>query len=360
MLIGITGDVCAGKSEIARYLRLQGFTRIRLAKASEQEESEESTGTEVVKAGIDDLAIKETASSDHKHELKHKHKHKHSSAKAAEDSSIVFETVNEMLDFVTKRWKENFVTTNIWTMEVLNVLSKRPFFLHVNVEAPMTLRWTRYCTRYHQDISLEEFVKISDNYLYSRDGLAGVGSRAKVSLVNQTENLELLYASLGNLNLTDPTRLRPSWDAYFMRLANLAALRSNCMKRQVGCVLVRDKRVISTGYNGTPRGLTNCNDGGCGRCNSGNSSGQGLGTCLCLHAEENALLEAGRERMGSAATLYCNTCPCLTCSIKIAQCGIKEVVYSQSYSMDTQSAQVLHAGGVVLRQYSPPSEAMVL
>lgn len=92
-----------------------------------------------------------------------------------------------------------------------------------------------------------------------------------------------------------------------MSLASLAARRSNCMKRRVGCVLVREKRVIATGYNGAPRGLTNCNEGGCGRCNSGASGGVGLDTCLCLHAEENALLEAGRERVGKGAILYCDT-----------------------------------------------------
>ena len=129
--------------------------------------------------------------------------------------------------------------------------------------------------------------------------------------------------------------LRPTWDTYFMALASLASLRSNCMKRRVGAVLVRDKRVVSTGYNGTPRGVTNCNEGGCGRCNSNedgfgdreveeeetiqeaeegkklNRVGQGLDACVCLHAEENALLEAGRERVSGgraeAAVLYCNT-----------------------------------------------------
>jgi dCMP deaminase len=92
-----------------------------------------------------------------------------------------------------------------------------------------------------------------------------------------------------------------------MQLANLAAQRSNCMKRSVGCVLVRDKRVISTGYNGTPRGLKNCNEGGCKRCNSASRAGVGLDTCLCIHAEENVLLEAGRERIGGGSILYCNT-----------------------------------------------------
>lgn len=106
------------------------------------------------------------------------------------------------------------------------------------------------------------------------------------------------------------------------------------MKRRVGAVLVRDKRVLSTGYNGTPRGMRNCNEGGCGRCNGGGDGfervdeggwggegegegedgrrtvagcGVALDECLCLHAEENALLEAGRERLGDCAILYCNT-----------------------------------------------------
>lgn len=151
-------------------------------------------------------------------------------------------------------------------------------------------------------------------------------------------------------------RLRPSWDAYFMSLSSLAAQRSNCMKRAVGCVLVGpSKRVISTGYNGTPRGVRNCSEGGCSRCNSGEGSGVSLATCLCLHAEENALLEAGRERIREGSTLYCNTCPCLTCSIKIVQVGISEVVYSQGYSMDGDTAEIFRSAGVKLRQFIPVS-----
>jgi dCMP deaminase len=126
-------------------------------------------------------------------------------------------------------------------------------------------------------------------------------------------------------------------------------------------VLVREKRVISTGYNGTPRHITNCNEGGCPRCNSSSGGGGGanLSTCLCIHAEENALLEAGRERVGGGAVLYCNTCPCLTCTIKIVQVGITEVVYSQSYYMDAEAAKVFQEAGVKLRQFSPPKEGLV-
>ena len=144
-----------------------------------------------------------------------------------------------------------------------------------------------------------------------------------------------------------------------MTLASLAARRSNCMRRQVGCVLVRERRVISTGYNGTPRNITNCNSGGCPRCNGGSAGGTGLSTCLCVHAEENALLEAGRDRVGDGAVIYCNTCPCLTCSMKIVQVGIKEVVFSRSYYMDAEIAALFKEAGVHLRQFSPPAEGLV-
>jgi len=145
-----------------------------------------------------------------------------------------------------------------------------------------------------------------------------------------------------------------------MTLASLAAQRSNCMKRRVGCVLTSpDNRIIATGYNGTPRNLTNCNAGGCARCNGALGSTAALSTCLCLHAEENALLEAGRERIRPGSVLYCNTCPCLTCSVKITQMGIGEVVFSQGYNMDDATARVFQEAGVKLRQFSPPTSGLV-
>lgn len=156
--------------------------------------------------------------------------------------------------------------------------------------------------------SLEEFLWASDEQMYHpTSGIARIADRATIKLINRGQSLSALHQKVASLNITDPERLRPGWDAYFMQLASLAAQRSNCMKRRVGCVLVREKRVMATGYNGTPRGLANCNEGGCGRCNSGSAGGSGLDTCLCIHAEENALLEAGRERIGTGSILYCDT-----------------------------------------------------
>ena len=95
------------------------------------------------------------------------------------------------------------------------------------------------------------------------------------------------------------------------------------------------------------------------RCNNAAKGGVGLSTCLCLHAEENALLEAGRDRIGEAAILYCNTCPCLTCSVKITQVAISEVVYNQGYLVDDQTARIFAESGVKLRQFSPPADGLV-
>lgn len=111
---------------------------------------------------------------------------------------------------------------------------------------------------------LEKFVLWSDKHLYDKNiGRVYLTDRAQVRLFNSSSSLQELYKALKAINLADEQRLRPHWDQYFMELASLAAQRSNCMKRRVGCVLVRERRVISTGYNGTPRHLTNCNEGGC-------------------------------------------------------------------------------------------------
>ena len=118
--------------------------------------------------------------------------------------------------------------------------------------------------RQEQPSALEEFVVRDDADFYDQSTcLPALMARAEVRLLNNGTSMRDLHVTLRKLDLANEQRLRPSWDSYFMQLASLAAHRSNCMKRRVGCVLVRDKRVISTGYNGTPRNIKNCNEGGC-------------------------------------------------------------------------------------------------
>ncbi|KAI1159235.1 cytidine deaminase-like protein [Nemania serpens] len=374
MLIGICGARCAGKSTVAQYLvEHHGFDQLYLARPQEQDEQAQDGIPKTVPVSKD-LALTPRLLN-------------------GQPRLSTFASEGDLLDFVTKHWRKRWVTTDVRSEAVLDALSRRPFFILVSVDAPVTVRWRRHQARRQRrvgdgsgssrssdenigspklrddadadadgPISLEAFVAESDAHLYDAEtGVLPLMSRAAIRLLNTSDSLAHLYATLGKLDLTDGDRLRPGWDSYFMALASLAARRCNCMKRAVGCVLVDGKRrVISTGYNGTPRGLTNCMDGGCPRCNAGDlASGASLATCLCLHAEENALLEAGRERIRDGSVLYCNTCPCLTCSIKIVQVGIREVVYSQGYSMDGETARVFLSAGVKLRQFSPPAEGLI-
>lgn len=143
---------------------------------------------------------------------------------------------------------------------------------------------------------------------------------------------------------------RPSWDEYFMRMAMLAASRSTCVRRHVGAVVVQDRMVLSTGYNDTPRGLPNCGDGGCARCASGVPSGQALDTCLCLHAEQNAIIQAAYHGVTIAgSTIYATHQPCLTCAKMIANAGIRRIVFSGEYP-DPLAREMLEQAGVTLER----------
>lgn len=152
------------------------------------------------------------------------------------------------------------------------------------------------------------------------------------------EVAEYLFLENGNTDakLSIPALPKPTWDEYFMTLAEHAASRSNCMKRCVGAIIVdgHTMQVLSTGYNGTPRGTPNCDQGGCRRCNELQvTKGQDLGLCLCLHAEENAMLylRLGPRPADSSLVLYCTMCPCFGCAKRAVQIGIKKVVFSEPY-----------------------------
>lgn len=143
---------------------------------------------------------------------------------------------------------------------------------------------------------------------------------------------------------------RPSWDQYFMRMAELAACRSTCVRRKVGAVIVKDRMVLSTGYNDTPRGLPNCGDGGCERCAGDAPSGTGHDTCLCIHAEMNCIIQAAYHGVSvNGGTIYVTYQPCLTCAKMILNAGIRRVVFAGDYP-DPTARSLLEAGGVELVQ----------
>lgn len=144
---------------------------------------------------------------------------------------------------------------------------------------------------------------------------------------------------------------RPSWDKYFMQIAQLVAKRSTCLRRKVGSVLVRDKRILCTGYNGAPRGLTHCSKAGCLREKLGIPSGQRQEICRGLHAEQNAIIQAALYGVGiKDSILYCTHQPCITCSKMVINAGIKKIIFQGNYP-DPLAQDILKEAGLELIKY---------
>ena len=147
---------------------------------------------------------------------------------------------------------------------------------------------------------------------------------------------------------------RPSWDEYFMEMAELTAKRSTCMRRNVGAVIVKEKHAIATGYNGAPRGIKQ--RGGCLRQKLGVPSGQRHELCMALHAEQNAIIQAAS--MGHAiegGTIYITHQPCGICAKMIVNAGIKRIVVREGYP-DELAVEILNEAGLVVEKLEKSEE----
>lgn len=139
---------------------------------------------------------------------------------------------------------------------------------------------------------------------------------------------------------------RPSWEVYFLRMARLVATRATCPRRRVGAVLVRDDRILATGYNGAVRGAPHCEDAGCLLVRNGDRE-----SCVrSVHAETNALLQCALNGVSSRdSIMFCTDFPCVSCAKALVQAGVREIVYLADYP-DENSLTVLSQGGVIARR----------
>ena len=153
------------------------------------------------------------------------------------------------------------------------------------------------------------------------------------------------------LRIILPPMDRPDNDTYFMEMAELVARRSTCVRRQVGAVIVKDKRVLTTGYNGSPKGTKHCEELGCIRVTENIPSGTRHEMCRGVHAEQNAVIQAAYFGISiNDSTVYTTTYPCSMCAKILINAGIKEVVYSESYT-DDLSKKLFDETNVVIRKF---------
>jgi dCMP deaminase len=147
---------------------------------------------------------------------------------------------------------------------------------------------------------------------------------------------------------------RKSKDVYFAEIADLVSSRSTCLRDQVGAVIVKESQILSTGYNGAPKGLPHCSEVGCLRDQMGIKSGERHELCRGLHAEQNAIIQAAYHGISvRGAMMYCTTKPCSICTKMIINAGIDEIIYIDEYA-DDLAAQMLKESKLILRQIQIP------
>lgn len=146
--------------------------------------------------------------------------------------------------------------------------------------------------------------------------------------------------------------MRPSWDEYFMNMLEVIKTRSTCLRRQVAAVIVKDRQIISTGYNGSAKGLRHCEEVGCLREQMQIPSGQRHELCRGIHAEQNAIIQASLHGVSiEGADIYITCSPCVLCSRMLINAGIKRIIYSGDYP-DELAMEMLKEAGIELVKYN--------
>lgn len=144
---------------------------------------------------------------------------------------------------------------------------------------------------------------------------------------------------------------RPNWDEYFMEIANVVSKRSTCLRRKVGAVIVKNKQIVATGYNGTPSGLAHCAETGCLREQLNVPSGKMHELCRGIHAEQNAVVQAAYHGVSlNGGTLYCTHQPCVVCTKILINAGIERIVYANPYP-DKLAEEMMQASKIKIEVF---------
>ncbi len=328
MIVGITGRNAAGKGTVAEWFRQLGFIYFSLSdelRAWLEEHRIPPTRENLIRYGV---------------ELRKRY-----------GPGFLAQRIFRRLDP-----EKNYVIDSIRHPQEVEVFRQRPDFLLIAVHAPAEVRFQRMRARGRpgDPRTWEAFLAAEQAETERTDPtaqqIAACEQMADITIQNDATIADLHARLREVMRPFFVQQTRPNWDEYFMRIAQVVALRSNCLKRKVAAIVVKDRRIISTGYNGTPRGVRNCYEGGCPRCLQLGASGEQLDRCLCSHAEENAITQAAYHGISLRdATIYCTLSPCITCAKMIINAGIAEVVYGHAYPLEDTVVQLFREAGVRIR-----------
>lgn len=329
MIIGLTGRNGSGKGEVANFLTASGYEYHSLSDILRDEltgRKQQVTRENLIQIG---------------NELR-----------ATHGAGVLAERTLQKLSPET-----HAVVDSIRNPFEVEALRRRSDFRLLSIEAEPKTRFARITARKREGDpqTYESFLEVEAREAATPDPATQQLNRTAAmadAVVCNNGTIEELHDQVRQVVQALAADLaRPGWDRYFMDIARVVSLRGNCIKRKIAAVIVKDKRIISTGYNGTPRGIRNCNEGGCPRCNRFGASGQQLDECVCSHAEENAIVQAAYHGVSiKGGTIYTTYSPCLICTKMIINSGLEEVVYDKAYSIAELPLKLLNEAGIKVRQ----------
>ncbi len=335
MIIGLTGTLAAGKGVVSDYLKEEGF--IYLSHSDELRELLKERGIEITRKNLQDEGNK----------LREK-----------EGGDALTKRIKKKIK--SKKYNDFIVDSIRNPAEVKSLRELKNFFLVV-VDAPQKKRFKRIKERNRENDpqTWGDFVKV-DKRDQEEDNENGQQVKkcmemADFKLINDG-SLEEVRKKINKLYREIERRIpRPTWDEYFMKLASLVAERSTCLRHNVGAIIVKNKRVLTTGYNGAAKGVKDCLELGCLRDELNIKSGTRHEICRAIHAEQNAIIQGGLHGINiEDGIMYCTHTPCMICAKMIVNAGIKEVVSYHDYA-DKEARDFLKMAGVKLRKIKRPN-----
>ncbi len=329
MIIGVTGFYASGKDTAAQYLAKKGFTHFSLSDVIRDElrkEKKKITRENLIKKG---------------NELRQSY-----------GPGVLADIILAKLDE-----ERNYVITSIRNPAEVRSLSRRKDFIMVFVDAPIKIRFERLRSRNREEDpqtieELKRYEKLEDAKDPIGQQLSECKKLASIVLINET-TLGKLHKKIESMitdlikKLTPP---RPTWDDYFMQITETVAKRATCDRGKAGAIIVKDKRILCTGYVGAPSGLPHCDEVGHLFHTVYDKEGKESHHCVrTTHAEQNAIVQAARYGTPiDGATLYCKMEPCLVCAKMIINSGIKRVVCAKRYHKAELTRMMFKEAGIKL------------
>ena len=335
MIIGLTGSLASGKGVVSDFLKKEGFVYLSLS--DELREIAKQMKIEFTRENLQNLGNK---------------------LREEKGAGVLAELVAEKIKSQQYR---KVVVDGIRNPAEVNFLRKLKNFYLISVDAPQETRFRRLVARNREsDPKIwVDFLKVDDRdkgvgEAETGQGVAKCMALADFTLINDSMLEEAQKKVKNVFEKISNKAPRPSWDEYFMKMSSLVAERSTCLRHHIGAVIVKDKRVMSTGYNGAARGIKDCKERGCLRNELNIPSGTRHEICRAIHAEQNAIIQGAIHGVKiEGATIYCTHTPCMICAKMIVQAGIKEVVSYHNYA-DADARDFLGEAGILLRKIERP------